>query len=60
MNFKISELSAFSSAKLGTSDNAIANVSDNGDKIVRKNTYYGKVGRIFRMSGAKNANNAVL
>ena len=59
MNFKISELSAFSNARLGTSDNAIANVSDNGDKIVRKNTYYGKVGKIFRMSGAKAANNAV-
>ena len=59
MNFKISELSAFSSAKLGTSDNAIANVSDNGDRIVQKNTYYGKVGWIFRRSGAKAANNAV-
>ena len=59
MNFRISELSAFSSAKLGVSDDAIANVSSNGDKIVRKNTYYGKVGKIFRMSGAKNANNAV-
>ena len=59
MSFKITALSAFSNANLGTSDNAIANVSDNGDKIVRKNTYYGKVGKIFRMSGAKAANNAV-
>ena len=59
MNFKISELSAFSNAKLGTSYNAIANVGSNGNKIVRKNTYYTWVGKIFRLSGAKNANNAV-
>ena len=59
MNFKISELSAFRNAKLGTSNDAIANVSDNGDRIVQKNTYYGKVGWIFRRSGAKAANNAV-
>ena len=58
MSFKISELSAFSNARLGTSDNAIANVNDGG-KIVRKNTYYTWVGKIFRLSGAKNANNAV-
>jgi len=58
MSFKISELSTFSNARLGTSDNAIANVNDSG-KIVRKNTYYTWVGKIFRLSGAKNANNAV-
>ena len=59
MSFKITALSAFSNANLGTSDNAIANVSDNGGKIVRKNTYYGPIGKIFRLSGAKAANNAV-
>ena len=59
MNFKISELNGFSNANLGTSDNAIANVGSNGNKIVRKNTYYTWVGKIFRLSGAKNANNAV-
>ena len=59
MSFKISELSAFSSARLGTSNNAIANVSSGGSRIVRKNTYYGPVGKIFRLSGAKEANNAV-
>lgn len=59
MSFKISELSAFSNAKLGTSASAIANVSDNGGKIVAKNTYYGFIGKMFRLSGAKNANNAV-
>ena len=59
MSFKISELNCFSGAKLGTSDNAIANVSGNGNKIVRKNTYYTWVGKIFRLSGAKAANNAV-
>ena len=60
MNFKISELSAFSNARLGTSDNAIANVGSDGNKIVRKNTYYTWVGKIFRLSGAtKTANNAV-
>lgn len=58
MSFKISELSAFSSARLGTSGRAIANVNDSG-KIVRNNTYYTWVGKIFRMSGAKDANNAV-
>ena len=58
MSFKISELSAFSNAKLGTSDNAIANVNGSG-KIARKNTYYTWVGKIFRMSDAKKANNAV-
>ena len=59
MSFKISELSAFSNARLGTSDYAIANIGSNGDKIVRKNTYYGPFGAIFRRSGAKEANNAV-
>ena len=59
MSFKITALSAFSNANLGTSDNAIANVSDNGGKIVRKNTYYGPIGKIFRLSGAKAANNAI-
>ena len=59
MNFRISELSAFSNARLGTSDRAIANVSSNGDRIERKNTYYTWVGKIFRLSGAKTANNAV-
>ena len=58
MSFKISELSAFSDARLGTSDNAIANVNGSG-RIVRKNTYYTWVGKIFRLSGAKKANNAV-
>ncbi len=59
MSFKISELSAFSKATLGTSANAIANFSADDNKIVRKNTYYTWVGKIFRLSGAKNANNAV-
>jgi hypothetical protein len=58
MSFKIAELSAFSKAKLGTDDDAIANVTGGG-RIVQKNTYYGWVGKIFRMTGAKNANNAV-
>ena len=58
MSFKIAELSAFSKAKLGTDDDAIANVTGSG-RIVQKNTYYGWVGKIFRMTGAKNANNAV-
>ena len=59
MNFRISELSAFSSAKLGTSGDAIANIGSNGNKIVQKNKYYGFAGKIFRLSGAKAANNAV-
>ena len=58
MSFKLTELSAFSKATLGPSDNAIANVAGGG-RIVQKNTYWTWVGKIFRMSGAKNANNAV-
>ena len=58
MSFKISELNAFSKATLGPSDNAIAIVTGGG-RIVQKNTYWTWVGKIFRMSGAKNANNAV-
>lgn len=59
MSFKISELNAFSNAKLGTSDDAIANISGNGGKIVQKNEYYGGIGKIFRLPRAKAANNAV-
>ena len=58
MSFKISELNAFSDARLGTSNRAIANVGSGG-KIVRNNTYYGFIGKAFRLSGAKAANNAV-
>ena len=59
MNFRISELSAFSNAKLGTSADAIANVGGDGDKIVRKNEYHGFLCAMFRRNPAKEANNAV-
>ena len=58
MSFKISELNAFSKATLGPSDNAIANVTGGG-RIVQKNKYWTWVGKVFRMTGTKNANNAV-
>ncbi len=57
MSFDITALDAFRNANLG-GDKAIANLGQ-GDKVVKKNDYYGPIGKIFRGGTAKAANNAV-
>ena len=57
MSFDITALNAFRNAGLG-GEKAIANLGQ-GDKVVKKNDYYGPIGKIFRGGTAKAANNAV-
>ena len=57
MSFDITALNAFRNVNLG-GDKAIANLGE-GDKVVKKNDYYGPIGKIFRGGAAKAANNAV-
>ena len=57
MSFNISALDSFRVARLD-GENAIANLGED-NTIVKKNDYYGGIGRIFRSSSTKAANNAV-
>ena len=58
IQFNLNALSAFSNVNFGD-DDAIANLGGENGNIVKKNTYYGRVGKIFRLDAAKAANNAV-
>ena len=57
MSFNISALDTFRNVNLG-GENAIANLGE-GDKIFKKNDYYGSIGKIFRGGTTKAANNAI-
>lgn len=57
MSFDVTALNAFRNADLG-GEKAIANLGQD-DKIVKKNDYYGPIGKIFRGGAAKAANNAI-
>ena len=57
MSFDITALNAFRNVNLG-GDKAIANLGE-GEKVVKKNNYYGPLGKIFRGGATKAANNAV-
>lgn len=58
LQFNLNALSAFSSVNFGD-DDAIANLGGENGNVVKKNTYYGRIGKIFRLDAAKSANNAV-
>ena len=57
MSLDITSLASFRNVNLG-GRNAIANLGQD-DTVVKKNSYYGSIGKVFRLGNAKAANNAV-
>lgn len=57
MSFNITALNAFRNVNLGGND-AIANLGQE-DNVVKNNTYYGGIGKVFRGDATKAENNAI-